>query len=85
MLLIVHLRIGLRWNPSLHYESFHITLFQLSQCHDRMVVMLSKQDDGRSRVVGTTHNRAPSHDGGSVVGFLLMNGKLHETDTGRGN
>jgi hypothetical protein len=28
MLLIVRLRIQVRWNPSSHYESFHVTLFQ---------------------------------------------------------
>jgi hypothetical protein len=38
--------------------------------------MLSKQDDGRSRVAGTARDRAPSHDGGSMVGLFLMNGRL---------
>jgi hypothetical protein len=28
------------------------------------------QDYGRSRVAGTAHNRAPSHDGGSMIGFV---------------
>jgi hypothetical protein len=37
--------------------------------------MLSKQDDGRRRVVETTHDRVPSYDGGSMIGFLLMNRK----------
>jgi hypothetical protein len=44
------------------------------------MTMLNKHDDGRSRVTGITHDRAPSHDGGSVVGFILTNGKLHETE-----
>jgi hypothetical protein len=37
--------------------------------------MLSKQDDGRRRVARTSHDMAPSHDGGSMIGFLLVNGK----------
>jgi hypothetical protein len=45
--------------------SFHVTL-----------VMLSKLVSGRGQVAGTTHDRAPSHDGDSMIGFLLMNGKL---------
>jgi hypothetical protein len=31
------------------------------------------QGNGRSRVVGTTRDRAPSRDGGSMIGFLLKN------------
>jgi hypothetical protein len=37
--------------------------------------MLNKQVDGRRQVAGTARDRAPSHDGGSMIGFLLMNGK----------
>jgi hypothetical protein len=73
MLLIVHLRLGVLWNPSLHYDSFYVTLSLLKQCHDRMA-MLGKQDDGRSRVAVTAHDRAPSHDSGSLIDFLLKNG-----------
>jgi hypothetical protein len=40
------------------------------------------QDDGRSRVAGTAHNRALSHDGGSMWLFLLRNEKLHEVRLG---
>jgi hypothetical protein len=29
MYLLVHLRIGVQWNPSLHHVSFHVTLFLL--------------------------------------------------------
>jgi hypothetical protein len=47
--------------------------------------MLSKQYDSRRRVARTACNRAPSHDGGSMVGILLKNGKLHEIETRRGN
>jgi hypothetical protein len=32
-------------------------------------------------VAGTIHDRAPSHDGGSMIGFVLMNEKLPETET----
>jgi hypothetical protein len=49
------------------------------------MAMLSKQDDGRRRVAGTARNRAPSHDGGSMIDFLLKNGKSPESETGRGN
>jgi hypothetical protein len=42
--------------------------------------MLSKQDDSTSRVAGTAHDRVPSHDGGSMFGFLLKNEKSHETE-----
>jgi hypothetical protein len=31
------------------------------------------QDNGRSRVARTAHDRAPSHDGGSMIEFLLKN------------
>jgi hypothetical protein len=37
--------------------------------------MLNKQVDSRKQVVGLTHDNAPSHDGDSIIGFLLMNGK----------
>jgi hypothetical protein len=47
--------------------------------------MLSKQDDGRRRVVETAHNSAPSHDGGSMIGFLLMNEEPPKTETVQGN
>jgi hypothetical protein len=33
-------------------------------------------------VLGFAHDRAPSHDGGNMNGFLLMNGKSLETETG---
>jgi hypothetical protein len=36
-------------------------------------------------VVGIARDRAPSHDGGSMVGFVLVNGKSYEYETGRGN
>jgi hypothetical protein len=36
-------------------------------------------------VARTTHDGAPSHDGGSMTGFLLMIKKLHETETGWDN
>jgi hypothetical protein len=29
------------------------------------------QDNGRSRVTGTTHDRAPSHDGCSMIVFFV--------------
>jgi hypothetical protein len=38
--------------------------------------MLSKQVDGIRQLVGPTRYRTPSYDGGSIVGFLLMNEKL---------
>jgi hypothetical protein len=47
--------------------------------------MPSKQDDSRSQVAGTTQDRAPPYDGGSMVRFFLTIGKLHETETERGN
>jgi hypothetical protein len=40
-------------------------------------------DDSRSRVAGTTRDRTPSHDGGSMWLFLLMNEKLLELRPGR--
>jgi hypothetical protein len=36
-------------------------------------------------VARTARDRAPSHDGGSMIGFLLNNVKSHEFETGRGN
>jgi hypothetical protein len=47
--------------------------------------MLSKHDDGRRRVAGITRNRPPSHDGGSMIGFLLMNKSRLEFEARRGN
>jgi hypothetical protein len=32
-------------------------------------------------VAEIARDRSPSHDGGSVVGFLLMSGKSPETET----
>jgi hypothetical protein len=37
--------------------------------------MLSEHDDSRRRVAGVAYDRSPSHDGGSMVDFILMNGK----------
>jgi hypothetical protein len=34
-------------------------------------------------VAGTTCDKAPSHDGGSIVGILLKSGKSHEIEIGR--
>jgi hypothetical protein len=47
--------------------------------------MLSKQDDSRRQVAGTARDKTPSHNGGSMIGFILVNGKSHEIDTGQGN
>jgi hypothetical protein len=49
--------------------------------------MLSKYVDGIRRVAATTHDRTPSHDGGSMIGFLWMNENWSETkiETGQGN
>jgi hypothetical protein len=47
--------------------------------------MLSIRVDGRRRVVATAHDRGPSHEGGSMIDFLLMNGKLLESKTERAN
>jgi hypothetical protein len=47
--------------------------------------MLSKQDDSRRLGAGTAHDRPPSHNGGSMDGFFLVNGKSHETEMERGN
>jgi hypothetical protein len=46
--------------------------------------MLSKQDDGRRRVAGTSRDMAPSHDGGSMIGFLLVNGRSGGATRGSG-
>jgi hypothetical protein len=37
--------------------------------------MLSKHVDGRRRVAGTACDRAPSHESGSMINFLLMDKK----------
>jgi hypothetical protein len=44
--------------------------------------MLSKHDDSRRRVAGIAYDRSPSHDGGSMVGFLLMKGKSPKIESG---
>jgi hypothetical protein len=43
--------------------------------YDR-IAMLSKHDDGRRRVTGTAHDRAPSHDDGSMIEFSFKEQKV---------
>jgi hypothetical protein len=48
--------------------------------------MLSKHDDGRRQVAENARDSTPSHDGGSMIDFLLMKRmSLPETKIGRGN
>jgi hypothetical protein len=70
----VALSIGVQWNPRLHYDTLPIYLVYSyeSKSFDRMVCLVI-HDFGRSRVTRTARDRAPSHDGGSMIGFLLKN------------
>jgi hypothetical protein len=79
MLLYVHLCLGVQWNHSCITTPFHVTLFTPMKANVMIVwLCLVIQDDGRSRVAGTAHNRAPSHDGGSIWLCLIMIRKSFE-------
>jgi hypothetical protein len=61
----------------------YVTLFTPMKAKVTIVwLCLVTQDDGRSQVDGTAHERAPSHNGASMWLCLLMNGKLLELRSG---
>jgi hypothetical protein len=56
MPLYVHLSIGVQWNPRLHYDSLPVYLvYPYESKSQARMAMLSKQDHGRSREAGSTH------------------------------
>jgi hypothetical protein len=68
----VHLSIGVQWNPRLHFDPFLFILFTPMKAIVSIEwLCLVIKDFGRSRVAGTARDRAPSHDGGSMIGFML--------------
>jgi hypothetical protein len=53
---------------------FLVTLFTPMKARVTIAwLCLVIHDYGRSRVTETARDRAPSHDGGSMIGFMLKN------------
>jgi hypothetical protein len=72
MPLYAHLSIGVQWNPKLHYDPFLFTLFTPMKARFTIVwLCLVIQCFIEVEWPETVHNMAPSHDGNSVIGFIL--------------
>jgi hypothetical protein len=83
MFMLVHLCLGVGWKHSCITAPFHVTLFTPMKAKVTIVwLCLVIQDNGRSRAVGTTRDRTPSSDGGSMWLFPLVNKKSLELRLG---